>query len=86
MAWLEHALQISLKRDALLMEDKMTAGALGVLQILGEMAPLTFNPVSPEYLDLNSPNPFDRLLGLKRLILYFSCCLQSSNAQMEIKS
>ena len=27
MAWMEHGLQISLKRDALSVEDKMAAGA-----------------------------------------------------------
>ena len=29
MAWMEHGLQISLKRYELLMEDKMVAGAFG---------------------------------------------------------
>ena len=41
MAWMEHRLQISLKRYALSMEDKMTAGALGhrTLGIMSETAP-----------------------------------------------
>ena len=38
---MEHGLQISLKRYALSMEDKMAAGALAALRIMGETAPLT---------------------------------------------
>ena len=33
MVWMEYELQISLKRYALLMEDKMAAGAFGHLSI-----------------------------------------------------
>ena len=39
MAWLEHGLQISLKRYALSIEDKMAAGALGTLGIMGKRLP-----------------------------------------------
>ena len=42
MAWMEHKLQISLERYALLMEDKMAAGALGALRIMGETVLLIF--------------------------------------------
>ena len=38
MAWMDHKLQISLERYALLMEDKMATGALGALRIMGETA------------------------------------------------
>ena len=46
MAWLEHGLQISLKRYALSIEDKMAAGALGTLGIMGETAPI-FSTLPP---------------------------------------
>ena len=36
MAWMEHGLLLSLKRYALSMEDKMAAGTLGALRIMGE--------------------------------------------------
>ena len=37
MAWMEHGLQISHERYALSMKDKMAAGGLGALRIMGEM-------------------------------------------------
>ena len=39
MTWMEHGLQISLKAYALLMEDKMAAGAFGCAMNYGETAP-----------------------------------------------
>ena len=36
MAWMEYGLQISLKRLTLLMQNKMAAGAIGALGIMGE--------------------------------------------------
>ena len=36
MACLEHGFQISLKRYALSMKDKMAAGVLGALRIMGD--------------------------------------------------
>ena len=40
MAWMEQGLQISLQRYALSMEDKMAAGTLDALGIMGETFPL----------------------------------------------
>ena len=40
LAWMEHRLQISLKRYALLMEDKMVAGAFGCATNYGWDSPL----------------------------------------------
>ena len=46
MARMEHGLQISLKRYALSMEDKIADEAFGrALRIMGEMAPLRFPDV-----------------------------------------
>ena len=38
MAWMEHGLQISLKRYALMMEDKMEAGGFGCARNYDEVA------------------------------------------------
>ena len=43
MAWMEHGLQIPLKRYALSMEDKMALELLGALRTMGETATYATN-------------------------------------------
>ena len=47
MAWMEHGLQISHERYALSMKDKMAAGGLGALRIMGETTPNYIIPYKP---------------------------------------
>ena len=58
MAWMEHGLQISLKRYALSMEDKMAAGALGRATNYGRGGPSVSIKITSPVFRLWSLTPF----------------------------